>query len=93
MPKRVKDKNKSIFVKFGENSTDKEIHNLLSSLGIYGVRVSTIVNRWAIEIPFWKEGYFVEKLSKNELVSVVHESFDRKRNSYAQDEQEDNDSE
>lgn len=92
MPKRVKDKNKSIFVRFHENSTDKQIHSLLSSLGIYGVRVSTIINRWAVEIPFWKEGYFVEKLSKNELVSIVHENFDRRKN-FTQEEQEDTDSE
>lgn len=79
MPKRIKDKNKSIFVKFKDTTNDKQINEFLNSLGIYGTRVSNLINRWAIEIPFWKEGYFAEKMQESDLVMTVHDNFERKR--------------
>lgn len=53
-------------------STDQEALNLLSSLNISGVRVSNLFRRWAIDVPFWKESYFVEKLAESELVEKVY---------------------
>ena len=88
MPKRIKDKNKSIFVKFTERTDDAKINEFLQSLGIYGTRVSTIVNRWAVEIPFWKEGHFTNKMKESELVATIHESFDGKRTNKTQEDQE-----
>ncbi|NBP03975.1 MAG: hypothetical protein EBU90_28555 [Proteobacteria bacterium] len=83
MPRRFKDRNKSIFVKFYDDVGDEEVGELLSSLGVAGIRVSNLINRWAVEIPFWKEGFFVEKFDAEvELVEKVHESFDRKRTNY-----------
>lgn len=80
MPRRFKDKNKSIFVKFYDDVGDEEVGELLSSLGVAGIKVSNLINRWAVEVPFWKEGFFVEKFdAETELVERVHESFDRKR--------------
>lgn len=89
MPRRFKDKNKSMFVKFYDEVTDNEVENLLSSLGVSGIRVSNLINRWAVEIPFWKEGFFVEKFSESILVEKIHESFDRKRTNYSESEGED----
>lgn len=83
MPRRIKEKNKSIFVKFHEETTDKKIESMLAELGVSGTRVSNLINRWAIEIPFWKEDFYVSKLEESELVDVVHDSFDRKRKNYS----------
>jgi hypothetical protein len=79
MPKRIKDKNKSIFVKFNDEIDDKKINEFLNSLGIYGTRVSSLINRWAVEIPFWREGHFTEKMLESDLVNTVHENFNLKR--------------
>ena len=82
MPRRFKDRNKSMFVKFHEGVSDEEVGDFLSSLGVSGVRVSNLLSRWAVEVPFWKEGFFMEKFYENEIVDRVHESFDRKRTNY-----------
>lgn len=91
MPKRIKDKNKSIFVKFYKETTDQEINNLLSSMDVSGVRVSNLVNRWAVEVPFWREQSYVEKLQENELVETVHEGFEKKRRNITDQEEQIND--
>lgn len=88
MPKRMKDKNKSIFVKFYEDINDKEINSLLISMGVSGNRVSNLINRWAIEVPFWREESFMTKFSENELVEKVHEGFERKSKSTQEETQE-----
>jgi len=77
MPKRIKDPNKSIFVKFNDEVSDSEINSFLYSLGVSGVRVSSLINRWVIEIPFWKENYFLEKINNSEIISTIHD-FERK---------------
>lgn len=79
MPKRFKDRNKSLFVKFYDDVVEEEIGDLLSSLNVSGTRVSNLINRWAIEIPFWKEGHFIEKFYESDIVERIHESFNRKR--------------
>ena len=88
MPRRFKDRNKSVFVKFYDDVCEEEVGELLSSLGVAGIRVSNLINRWAVEVPFWKEGFFLEKFdAETELVEKVHDSFDRKRTNYgAEDE-------
>jgi hypothetical protein len=88
MPKKIKDKNKSIFVKFYEDIDDKEINSLLVSMGVFGTRVSNLINRWAIEVPFWREESFMTKFSENELVEKVHEGFERKRKSLIEEAEE-----
>ena len=64
-------KNSNIVINFYP-STEKEILNFLSNLNISGVRVSNLFRRWAIDVPFWKESYFVEKLAESELVEKVY---------------------
>jgi hypothetical protein len=91
MPRRFKDRNKSIFVKFYDDIMDEEVGELLSSFGVSGTRVSNLINRWAVEIPFWKEGVFVENFSESELVEKVHDSFDRKRTNQSQESEESED--
>jgi len=82
MPKRMKDNNRSVFVKFYDDVSSKEIHSMLAMLGVWGTKVSTIVNRWAVEVPFWKEEQFVAKFYDDEdKVELVHESFDKRRSS------------
>jgi hypothetical protein len=72
----MKKKNKlskitSIIVKFYP-ATDKEINKLLKKLSLNGVCVSNLMNRWAIDVPYWKEKYYSEKLSESDLVEKVH---------------------
>ena len=64
-------KNSNIVINF-HSSTDKEILDFLSNLNISGVRVSNLFRRWAIDVPFWKESYLVEKLAESELVEKVY---------------------
>ena len=89
MPKRIRDKNKSIFVKFYDETRDNEVGALLMKLGISGVRVSNLVNRWAVEVPFWKEEIFTEKLQNSDLVERINEGFDKKRKNIVEEERED----
>lgn len=91
MPKRMKDRNKSIFVKFKEEYSDKEINKFLNSLSVQGTRVSTLINRWVVEIPFWKEGQITEKMLDSELVNVIHENFDIKRKNFTEESENEND--
>ena len=58
-------------------------------LGISGVRVSNLVNRWAVEVPFWKEEIFTEKLQNSDLVERINEGFDKKRKNIVEEERED----
>lgn len=77
MPKRMKDKYNTILVRFYEDVADKEAHSTLAWLGVSGTRVSTLLKRWAVEVPWWKEAEFVQKLYENELVECVHGSFNK----------------
>jgi hypothetical protein len=88
MPKRIRDKNKSIFVKFYDETRDHEVGALLMKLGVSGVRVSNLVNRWAVEVPFWKEEFFTEKLQNSELVERINQGFDKKRKNIVEEEGE-----
>lgn len=86
MPKRFNDRMRSIFVKFEHGVTDKEVNSELRSMGISGSRVSTLINRWVMEVPFWKEQEYVERLAGNKLVETVHESGDSRRRINYEDE-------
>lgn len=89
MPKRFNDRLRSIFVKFEYGVTDKEIISELRSMGISGSRVSTLVNRWVVEVPFWKEQEYVDRLAENELVEAIHENGDSRRRTNYEEEMED----
>lgn len=78
-------KNTHIVVNFFP-ATEKEINKLLKSLNLTGVRVSNLVPRWSIDVPFWKEDYFVQKLSESDLVEKIYQNPSRK--SYYEDAQE-----
>ena len=84
MPKRFKDNKRTIFVKFNEDVTDKEARRAMSSMDVGGTKVSTLINRWAVEVPFWKEALFVERFYQNELVERVH-GFDMKISSFQEE--------
>ena len=86
MPKRINDKNRSIFVRFREDATEKEIRSELARLGMSGSKVSNLINRWVLEVPFWKEEEYSAALAESEFVEVVHENFDRRRRSGAEGE-------
>lgn len=94
MPKRPKDKNTGIVVKFYEDTSDMEISDFLNNLEISGVRASNLINRWAVEVPFWKEESFVKKLTNSELVEKVYTNSFRKKKTYeTQTEEEADDNE
>lgn len=76
--KNTLNKNTNIVVKFYP-STDQEIDELLNSLNISGLRVSNLIPRWSIDVPFWKEDYYIEKLLESELVEKIYSNPSRKR--------------
>lgn len=93
--KNILNKNTSIIVKFFDSS-DEEVTKELSNLNLSGVRVSNLINRWAIEVPFWKEKYYTEELRKIDLVDTIHASLTfsnkktRHREDYEYEEENDN---
>lgn len=89
MPKRIKDKNRSIFVKFVQDATSKDINSLLDPLGAKAIRVSSLINRWVVEVPFWKAESCMDKMENSGLIETIHEDFSRRRGSQInQEEQE-----
>jgi hypothetical protein len=77
MPKRIRDKFNTVLVKFYEDVADKEARSALALMGVSGTRVSALVKRWAVEVPYWQEQEFVEKFYDCDLVLAVHNSFDK----------------
>lgn len=77
MPSRVKDKNNTLVVKFYDDVSDKEVHEMLAWMGISGCRVSSLLKRWAIEVPYWKEREFAEKLYQKDIVESISNSFSK----------------
>lgn len=69
--KNVLNKNSNIVVNFYCYS-DKKISKFLKDLNLSGVRVSNIINRWAIDVPFWKEDYYAEKLLESTMVEKIY---------------------
>jgi len=62
-------------------ATDREINEFLNDHKISGVSVSTIIPRWALEVPSWKERELIDEFSKHDLVKSVIpyvEKFSRK---------------
>ena len=82
MPKRFNDRLRSVFVKFYDDVPDEEVDNDLRSMGVSGSRVSTLVNRWVLDVPFWREEEYVDKLWDNGLVEMVYENADTRRRSF-----------
>jgi hypothetical protein len=64
-------KNSNIIVNFNCYS-DKKINKLLKDFNLSGVRVSTIINRWAVDVPFWKEDHYAEKFLESDLVERIY---------------------
>lgn len=77
MPKRPNDKYNTVLVKFYVDVADKDAHSFLAWLGVSGSRVSTLIRRWAVEVPYWREDEFINKFYASELVQAVHGSFDK----------------
>lgn len=71
MPKRIKDKTNTVIVKFYDDVADKEVHSLLAWLGANGSKVSTLINRWAVDVLYWKEAEITEKLRESDLVEAI----------------------
>lgn len=81
MPKRIRDKHNTILVKFYENVTDREARSELATMGVSGTRVSTLIRRWAVEVPYWVEKEYIEKFYESDIVQAVHNSFDKEEES------------
>jgi hypothetical protein len=85
MPKRMRDKHNTVLVKFYENITDKEVRSVLAHMGLSGTRVSTLVRRWAVEVPYWLEGDYIVKFYNNDMVEAIHNSFNKTEESEEQE--------
>lgn len=78
-------RNSSIIVKFYPIA-DQEINEFLESLNISGVRVSNLISRWAIDVPYWKEHHYANKLMESDLVEKVYLNPSKKNHSYSEEE-------
>jgi hypothetical protein len=79
MPTRIKDKNNTLLVKFYDDVGDVEARAMLATMGVSGTRVSALVKRWAVEVPYWREEEYLYKFYDSELVQAIHDSFDKDR--------------
>lgn len=66
--------NSTIFVVF-EPVPDKDVKIFLSDHALFGTRVSSLINRYAVEVPFGKEDHFKTLLSESSIVKSVSEPF------------------
>lgn len=57
----------TIFITF-KKVADEAIELLLEEAGVLGFRVGTVVNRYAVEIPFGQEKEYVEFFYGHELI-------------------------
>jgi hypothetical protein len=60
-------------------ATEKEIKRLLKSLSVEGFKVSNLIERWSVDVPFWKENYYAEKLLESELVEKIYRNAHSKK--------------
>lgn len=67
----MENKNKFLNVVINFDCSEKKINKLLKSLSLSGVRVSGIINRWAVDVPFWKKDYYLEKLIESDLIEKI----------------------
>lgn len=74
MSKKNNDKQKSIFVKFYQDVSDVEINEEIKNIGAYGISVSNLLNRWVLEVPFWKEEKCRNLLLSSNIVEKVYEN-------------------
>jgi len=65
----------TIFVKFKSTISESVVRECLQDLGIWGVKVSTMGMRYAVEVPIGKEQSFIDKLSQEDVVDHVNPTF------------------
>jgi len=84
--KKNKRKFSNVIVKFYPCS-DETVKEYLENLGLEGIRVGSLINRWAVDVPFWKQNHFSNKLLENEnLVEKVYVTKYEKRKDLEEDE-------
>jgi hypothetical protein len=64
-------KNVCVLLKFIECS-DKDVQNSLGKINLEGTRVSNLINRWVVDVPFWKESYYRDQLSKIDIIEKIY---------------------
>lgn len=65
-------------LKFIECS-DKDVQNSLSKINLEGIRVSNLINRWVVDVPFWKENYYRDQLSKINIIEKIYPNINQNR--------------
>jgi hypothetical protein len=65
----------TIVVNFKFDVCDVDIDKYLKKEGVVGTNVSTLLNRYVIEVYPGKEQEYIDKFKKCEMISRVHEYF------------------
>lgn len=65
----------TIIVNFHANISEGIVEEYLDEQGLFGIQVSQLCNRYAIEVPPGKEQEYVDKFRQCELVRKVHDDF------------------
>jgi hypothetical protein len=69
-------KTSSLIVTF-HTVTTKEVEKFLKEHNVSGTNVSSIIPRWAVDVPSWKEKELISEFLNNELVKSVHVYVDK----------------
>jgi hypothetical protein len=62
-------------VNFDANCAESEIEEVFENLGIWGTKVSTIMNKYAVEVPAGDEENFLDKFEDHPLVARAYEDY------------------
>ncbi len=65
----------TILVNFKFDTSHYIVERMLSQLKLYGISVSQVFNRWAIEVPHGKEKEYQKLFSESSFVEEVKKEF------------------
>lgn len=61
----------TLFVTFHQWASDESIESLFEELDVLGFRVGTVVNRFAVEVPYGKEEEFSNSINEKDIVNRI----------------------
>ena len=63
-------KHNTLLLKFNTDS-DSEVESWLGNFNLEFFKVSSLIQRWAVEVPFWKEEEYIQKFFKCSMVESI----------------------
>jgi hypothetical protein len=63
----------TLVLNFDNGYSDSEIENVFKEFNVWGTKVSSLIKRYAVEIPAGKEEEFMDKFEERDEVSYIFE--------------------